>query len=434
MKNELIIKNARLVDPASGKDANGALWIKNGKIKEIHWGNAPDAPEGIETRDAHGNVIAPGLIDTRVFAGEPGREHRETLESVSNAAAAGGVTSFLLMPDTTPVIDDGALVDFIIRRAEATSCVKILPSAAISKGLKGQDLTEFGLLKAAGARAFTDGNSSIQSTAMLKNAFTYAQNFDMPIIHQVGDRELIGSGVMNSGILATGLGLKGIPHEAETIPLARDLQLAEMTGVRYHTAQISCGKAAEMMAYAKQSNKNISAGISINHLCLNENDIGSYRTYFKLSPPLRAEDERQKMVEGLRNGTIDILHSAHDPQDTEGKRRPFAEATDGAIGLETLLGAALRLVHDEQISLLDLLKTLTINPAKLLGLETGRLAKGAAADLIEIDLNYPWVVAETDLKSRSQNTAFEHARLFGKVTTTWVNGNIVFEQDGTTAP
>lgn len=428
MKNELIITNARLVDPATGKDELGAIWLKNGKIKEVYWGNAPEAPEGVETRDAQGNIIAPGLVDTRVFTGEPGHEYRETLESASNAAAAGGVTSFLLMPDTSPVIDDGALVDFIIRRADATSKVKILPSAAISKGLEGRDLTEFGLLKAAGAKAFTDGNSSIQSTSMLKNAFTYAKNFEIPIIHHVADRELIGDGVMNAGILSTGLGLKGIPHEAETIPLARDLQLADMTGVRYHAAQISCGKAAEMIAYAKQSNQHISAGISINHLCLNENDIGSYRTYFKLTPPLRAEDERQKMVEGLRDGTIDILHSAHDPQDTEGKRRPFAEATDGAIGLETLLAASLRLVHEEQISLAALLKTMTYNPAQLLGIDAGRLSKGSPADLIEIDLNYPWVVSEKDFKSRAQNTAFEHARLFGKVMTTWVNGQIVFEQ------
>jgi dihydroorotase len=429
MKNELIITNARLVDPATDKDAHGALWIKNGKIKDVQWGNAPEAPEGAETRDARGNVIAPGLIDTRVSTGEPGHEYRETLESASNAAAAGGVTSFLLMPDTSPVIDDGALVDYVIRRADATSKVKILPSAAISKGLKGEDLTEFGLLKAAGAKAFTDGDSSIQSTSMLKNAFTYAKNFDMPILHNVGDRELIGDGVMNAGILATGLGLKGIPHEAETIPLARDLQLADMTGVRYHAAQISCAKSAALIDFAKQQNDQVSAGISINNLCLNENDIGSYRTYFKLNPPLRAEDERMAMVEALRAGTIDILHSAHDPQDTEGKRRPFAEATDGAIGLETMLSAALRLVQEEQISLLQLLATLTINPAKLLGLDSGRLAKGAPADLIEVDLNYPWVVSETNLHSKSQNTAFEHARLFGKVMTTWVNGETVYTEN-----
>lgn len=428
MKNELIITNARLVDPATGKDEAGAIWIKNGKIKGVLWGNAPHTPEGVETRNAQGNVIAPGLIDTRVSTGEPGHEYRETLESASKAAAAGGVTSFLLMPDTSPVIDDGALVDYVVRRAEATSRVKILPSAAISKGLKGEDLTEFGLLKAAGAKAFTDGNSSIQSTSMLKNAFTYAKNFDMPILHHVGDRELIGDGVMNAGILATGLGLKGIPHEAETIPLARDLQLADMTGVRYHAAQISCTKSAALIDFAKQQNDQVSAGISINNLCLNENDIGSYRTYFKLNPPLRAEDERMAMVEALRAGTIDILHSAHDPQDTEGKRRPFAEATDGAIGLETMLSASLRLVQEEQISLLQLLATLTINPAKLLGLDSGRLAKGAPADLIEIDLNYPWVVSETNLHSKSQNTAFEHARLFGKVMTTWVNGEAVYSE------
>jgi len=331
------------------------------------------------------------------------------------------------MPDTNPALDDAALIDFIARRARDTAQINFYPSAAISKGLNGKDISEFGLLKEAGARALTDGRKSIQNAALLKTAFTYAQNFDMPIIHHVSDASLTGSGVMNAGLLATGLGLKGIPHIAETIPLDRDIQLAEATGVRYHAAQISCSKSAQVIARAKKQSSKITAGISINNLCLNENDIGDYRTFFKLAPPLRSEDERQAMIAALADGTIDVVHSAHDPQDMEGKRRPFAEAVDGAVGLETMLSAALRLVHEEQIDLIDLLRTMTVNPANLLGIDAGRIQEGSPADFIEIDLDYPWVVSEDQLKSRSHNSAFEGARFSGKVTATYVSGNNVYE-------
>lgn len=426
MSNQLVIKNARIVDPASNKDFIGSLLIEDGKFSQIVEGDIA-APTGAAVRDAQGRVIAPGLVDLRVFTGEPGLEFRETLRSASEAAAAGGVTSALIMPDTNPALDDAALIDFIARRARDTAQINFYPSASISKGLDGEDISEFGLLKEAGARALTDGRKSIQNAALLKTAFTYAQNFGMPIIHHVSDASLTGSGVMNAGLLATGLGLKGIPHIAETIPLDRDIQLADATGVRYHAAQISCSKSAEIIARAKKQSNKITAGISINNLCLNENDIGDYRTFFKLAPPLRSEDERQAMIAALADGTIDIVHSAHDPQDMEGKRRPFAEAVDGAVGLETMLSAALRLVHDEQIDLIDLLRTMTVNPANLLGIDAGRIQEGSPADFIEIDLDYPWVVSEDQLKSRSHNSAFEGARFSGKVTATYVSGNNVYE-------
>jgi len=426
MSNQLVIKNARIVDPASNKDFIGSLLIENGKFAQIVEGDIA-APKDATVRDAQGRVVAPGLVDLRVFTGEPGREFRETLRSASEAAAAGGVTSALIMPDTNPALDDAALIDFIARRARDTAQINFYPSAAISKGLNGKDISEFGLLKEAGARALTDGRKSIQNAALLKTAFTYAQNFDMPIIHHVSDASLTGSGVMNAGLLATGLGLKGIPHIAETIPLDRDIQLAEATGVRYHAAQISCSKSAQVIARAKKQSSKITAGISINNLCLNENDIGDYRTFFKLAPPLRSEDERQAMIAALADGTIDVVHSAHDPQDMEGKRRPFAEAVDGAVGLETMLSAALRLVHEEQIDLIDLLRTMTVNPANLLGIDAGRIQEGSPADFIEIDLDYPWVVSEDQLKSRSHNSAFEGARFSGKVTATYVSGNNVYE-------
>lgn len=429
----LIVENARIIDPASGTDTIGALRVENGRIADLTSGAAPGAPEGATRVDARNLVLAPGLIDMRVFTGEPGREYRETLQSAGEAAAAGGVTSFVTMPDTQPVMDDGALIDFIARRAQATCKVRVLPAAAMTRGLAGSEITEFGLLKEAGAVCFTDGRHSVQSSAVLRAIFGYAANFDMPVVHQLRDDGLAGDGVMNEGLFATILGLKGIPGEAETIPLSRDLQLAALTGVRYHAAQISTGSAIGMLAAAKQNNANVSAGVSINNLSLNENDVGAYRTFFKLNPPLRGEEERRMIVEGLKSGAIDTIHSDHDPQDTEVKRRPFAEASDGAIGLETLLAATLRLHHSGDVDLMVLLRALTSRPAQILGLETGRLAVGAPADFILVDLDYPWVVKESDFRSRSRNTAFESARLAGKVVATYVGGENVFELEGALA-
>ncbi|MHB1110708.1 MAG: amidohydrolase family protein, partial [Devosia sp.] len=296
-----------------------------------------------------------------------------------------------------------------------------------------EEITEFGLLKEAGAVCFSDGRRSIQSSALLRAAFTYAANFDMPVIHHVADASLVGDGVMNEGLFATVLGLKGIPAEAETIPLARDLQLAALAGVRYHAAQISTGHAIAIMMNAKQRSKNVTCGVSINNLSLNENDVGSYRTFFKLSPPLRSEDDRRAMVEGLKSGVIDVIHSDHDPQDTEVKRQPFAEASDGAIGLETLLAAALRLVHSGDVGLMTVLRAMTQRPAEILGLKAGRLAVGAPADFILIDLDYPWQVKENEIRSRSRNTSFEGTRLAGKVVATYVGGQKVFALEGARA-
>ena len=426
MTRPVVIANARIIDPATNRDTAGAVLVEDGRIAGIANGAPQGVPEGAERYDARGMVVAPGLIDMRVFTGEPGHEYRETLASAAEAAAAGGVTSFVLMPDTTPVIDDGALVDFILRRAQATASVNILPAAAITKGLDGEQITEFGLLKEAGAVALTDGRHSIQSAGLLRSAFGYARNFDLPIIHHVADRSLVGDGVMNEGTLATVSGLKGIPIEAETIPLARDLQLAALTDVRYHAAQISTGAAVELVAAAKRRSNAISAGISINNLALNENDVAPYRTFFKLAPPLRSEDDRQAVIEGLRSGAIDVIHSAHDPQDSEVKRQPFAEASDGAVGLETLLAAALRLVHSGDVALLTVLRAMTSRPAEILGLDSGRLGVGAPADLIVFDPEFPWVVKEGALRSRSRNTAFEGARMQGAVMHSFVAGRPVF--------
>ena len=426
MTRPLIIDNARIVDPASGTDQVGAVLIEDGRISDLAIGGPAGVPDDAEVINAAGHVLTPGLIDMRVFVGEPGKEYRETLASAGAAAVAGGVTSFVMMPDTTPSVDDGALVDFLIRRAEAQSPARILPAAAITKGLNGKEITEFGLLKEAGAVCLNDGAQSIQSTALLRSAMGYAANFDMPFVHHAADAGLVGDGVMNEGLFATVLGLKGIPREAETIPLARDLQLAALTRVRYHAAQISTAGSVALVETAKTRSSAVTAGLSNNNLCLNENDIGRYRTYFKLNPPLRSEDDRQAIIEGLRAGIIDTIHSDHDPQDSEVKRQPFAEASNGAIGLETLLAAALRLVHSGDVDLMTILRAMTCRPAEILGLETGRITRGAPADLVLIDLDYPWQVTEKSFRSRSRNTSFEGARMQGKVMRTIVGGKVVF--------
>lgn len=426
MTRPLVVDNARIIDPASGTDQVGAVLIENGRISDLAIGGPAGVPDDAEVINAAGHILAPGLIDMRVFVGEPGKEYRETLASAGAAAVAGGVTSFVMMPDTTPAVDDGALVDFLIRRAEAQSPARILPAAAITRGLGGKEITEFGLLKEAGAVCLTDGAQSIQSTALLRSAMGYAANFDMPFVHHVADAELVGDGVMNDGLFATVLGLKGIPREAETIPLARDLQLAALTRVRYHAAQISTAGSVALVETAKRRSQAVTAGVSINNLCLNENDIGRYRTYFKLNPPLRSEDDRQAIIEGLRAGIIDTIHSDHDPQDSEVKRQPFAEASHGAIGLETMLAAALRLVHSGDVEIMTILRAMTCRPAEILGLESGRISRGAPADLVLIDLDYPWQVTERSFRSRSRNTSFEDARMQGKVMRTIVGGEVVF--------
>lgn len=425
----LLISNARILDPASGRDFSGALLVEDGRVAALAEGSAPGRPDGAETVDAGGLVLAPGLIDMRVFTGEPGHEYRETLASAGQAAAAGGVTSFLAMPDTDPAMDEGAMVDYLQRRARANCKVNLLAAGAITRRLEGKELTEFGLLKEAGALALSDGRRSIQSSGLLRSAFSYAANFDLPVIHQPRDASLAGDGVMNEGALATVLGLKGIPAEAETIPLVRDIALADLTGARYHAAQISTGRSVEIVADARRRGSRATCGASINSLTLNENDIGQYRTFFRLSPPLRSEDDRRALVAGLAAGTIDVIHSDHDPQDSEVKRQPFAEASEGAIGLETLLAAALRLVHSGDVPLMKLLAAMTVRPAEILGLAAGRLSPGAPADLILFDPDWPWVVDERSFRSRSRNTSFEGARLAGKVMRTWVGGETAFQHE-----
>ena len=427
----ILLTNATLCDPATGREGPGAILIRDGRISEIAWGTAPGTPGNCETIDCAGQVLSPGLIDLRAFVGEPGAEHRETLASASAAAAAGGVTTLVCMPDTNPVIDGPAIVDFVLRRARDTACVTVLPAAAITKGLLGQEMTEFGLLQEAGAIAFTDGLKAVTNAQVMRRALTYAHDFGALLMQHVEEPNLVGDGVMNEGEMASRLGLLGIPREAETVMLERDIRLVRLTGARYHAAMISCADSIEIVRRAKHDGLPVTCGASINNLVLNEGDIGHYRTFCRLSPPLRHEHDRLALVAALNEGVIDVIVSDHNPQDVETKRLPFAEAADGALGIETLLGAALRLVHTGDVALPKLLAALTANPAKILSREAGRLAIGAPADLVLIDPDVPYVLDKRTLKSRSKNSPFDEARLQGAAAMTFVGGRLVFRADAT---
>jgi len=419
--------NARLIDPASGKDEPGGLLVRDGIIADMGPHLRRNAPEGTQVIDCRGHVLCPGLVDMQVFTGEPGQEHRETLKTASQAAAAGGVTTIVVMPDTEPVIDQVALVDFIQRRARDNAAVNVHVMAAMTRGLKGQEITEIGLLKRAGAVAFTNGKNSIAAARVMRNALLYSKDFGALIVHHTEDPTLTEGTVMNSGEVATRLGLRGVHKAAETIVVERDLRLVEITGGRYHASSLTCAESLAAVRAAKARGLDVTCGVSVNHLTLNENDIGPYRTFFRLRPPLRSEADRMAMVRGIASGDIDVIVSAHDPQDADQKRHPFAEAADGAIGLETLLAAALRLHHSGDVGLVPLLRAMTSNPAKLLGLPGGHLEKGAPADLILVDLGLPWVVDKNTIRARSKNSPFDESKMMGRVLTTMVAGRVVYE-------
>ncbi len=427
-RHPILLANARIVDPSRDLDFPGDLLIADGVIRDTKRGiGAAGVPEGTEVVDCKGRIVAPGLVDMRAFVGEPGAEYRDTLATASQSAAAGGVTTIICQPDTSPAIDDPAIVDFILRRARDTAIVHVQPMAALTKGLEGKEMTEIGLLKAAGAVAFTDGTKSVTNAQVMRRTLTYARDFDALVVHHTEDPDLIGEGVMNEGELSARLGLHGIPSAAEAIMLERDMRLVALTGCRYHAASLTCRESLEILRRAKDAGLPVTAAASINHLTLNEIDIGPYRTFFKLTPPLRGEDDRKALVEAVASGLIDIIMSDHNPQDVETKRLPFAEAAPGAVGLETMLTAGLRLVHGEHLSLLQLLAAMSTKPAELLGLPGGSLRNGSPADVIVIDPDTSWVLDPSDLKSKCKNTPFDEARLEGRVVRTIVAGRTAYE-------
>ncbi|MGD9544769.1 MAG: dihydroorotase [Methylocystis sp.] len=424
----LFFFNARLIDPASGRDTRGGLVTQDGIIADLGESvREGDAPQGARVIDCAGDVVAPGLIDMQAFVGEPGAEHRETIASATLAAAAGGVTTIVSTAATLPPVDDPAVVDFVLRRARDTGRVRVAPMAALTRGREGREIAEIGLLQQAGAVAFSDGARPVKNALVMRRALTYARDFDALVVHFAEDPDL-SVGVMNEGEFAHRLGLSGAPREAEAIMLDRDLRLVALTGARYHSAIVTTTLSLDALRKAKDGGLAVTCGTSINHLTLNENDIGDYRTFLKLRPPLRHEDERKALVGALAEGLIDVIVSDHDPQDVETKRLPFAEAEYGAVGLETMLAAGLRLVHSGDVTLMRLLEAMTSRPAEILSLRQGRLQKGAPADLARFDPDAPFVVDPATLRSRCKNTPFDGALFQGVVKTTVVAGEIIYEE------
>lgn len=426
MSASFLISGARLIDPASDKDATGWLSVEAGKISGFGEGDAPDIT-GAARINAHGLLLAPGLIDLRVRTGEPGAEHKETLASASAAAAVGGVTTMVVSPLTAPVIDTPALIDFIMRRARDTASVRVLPAAAMTRGLAGEAMSEIGLLKEAGAVLFSNGHHPIADARVMRRALTYAHTFNAPCAVRAEDAALSAGGVAHDGEFAGRLGLSGVPTLAETIQITRDSLIAEDTGGRLLLDLISSRAGLEALALAKSRGAPVSASVAAANLALNELDVGDYRTFARLSPPLRAEDDRSALVDGVRTGLIDFVTSAHDPQPPEDKRLPFAEAKPGAVGLETLLGVMGTLVAEGHMTWTEALRPLTSAPASFLGLAQGRIAEGAPADLILIDPEAPWACREDELVSKSKNTPFDGRRFTGRVATTIVGGRIVHD-------
>ncbi|HMR30796.1 MAG TPA: dihydroorotase [Geminicoccaceae bacterium] len=423
----VLFANARLLDPATGLDAVGGLLVKDGRIADLGPGvTAESGPDDAELVDAAGLCLAPGLVDMRVRLGEPGHEHKERFESGCATAAAGGVTSMACLPDTVPPIDDPAMVEFVARRARRVRSVKVHPYAAVTKGLAGEQIAELGLLKEAGAVAFSDADNAIASARVMRRALQYAGPLDALVVQHPEEPTLARGGVMNAGAIASRLGLSGIPAVAEVMMIERDLRLVEMTGARWHAAHVSTAAGIEAIRRAKARGLRVSCETTPHHLALNELEVEGYRTFAKVSPPLRGEADRRAVVEGLLDGTIDAIASDHCPQDQDSKRIPFAQAEVGVVGLQTMLPVALHLVHEGRIGLLELLRTMTAAPADLLGIEAGRLRVGGPADLVLLDLEAPWKIDPPQLLSLSKNTAFEGRLVQGRVLRTLVDGRTVF--------
>lgn len=423
--------NARLLDPVTGLDTTGALLIENGRIADfgphLFKGGAPSVSQVV---DCKGMCLAPGLIDMRVQLREPGEEHKETFESASDAASAGGITAMVCLPNTNPVIDDESGVQYVARRARDLKRTKIYCYGAITQNMEGSELTEMGLLSEAGALAFTDGQKAIASTKVMKRALSYSKAFDLLMVQHPEDPGLSDGGVMNQGELASRLGLSGIPPQAEVIMIERDLRLVEMTGARYHVAHISTRLAVEAIRRAKKQGLPVTCDTAPHYFALNETSVGDYRTFAKVSPPLRDEMDRRAIVEGLADGTIDAIGSDHAPHDEDSKRLPFAQAAAGVIGLETLLPITLELYHNGHMSLLDALRKVTQGPADLLRLPMGRLKRGAPADLIVFDPDRPRTLREQDFRSKSKNSPFDGRPVQGQALATIVDGRMLFRGEG----
>ncbi len=429
MKEKIFI-NARIVDPSQNIDEVGSVIVSaEGKIKSIGKNTKKtDASSSAEIFDLKKNILIPGVVDMKAFVGEPGYEYKENFRTLSQAALAGGVTSIVTMPNTKPIIDNVSMVDFIIRRGRDKASVNLFPCGALTKQMDGKLMTEFGLLSSKGIIGFSDVKRTVQNTETMARIMDYASDIGVLIMQHVEDYELSKNGCINEGEISNRLGLQGISSIAEKIIIERDLSLLSEFPCRYHINQISSKNSLEVIKKNKTNGKKFSVGVSINNLSLNENDIGDFKTFLKLSPPLRFEEDRYALVNGIKDGLIDVIVSDHIPEDEESKRLPFSQAATGAIGIETLLPLALEMYHNETLSLNKIIETLTINPSKILKINKGTLKVGSDADICIFDLNAPWVVKADKLKSKSKNTAIEDRKLQGRILMTFLNGELVFRQ------
>ena len=427
MKEKYFI-NARIIDPSQGIDEIGGLIVDaNGKIKAVGKKvNKENIPKTSEKIDLKSKVLIPGIVDMKVFVGEPGFEYKENFRSLSSAALSGGVTSVVSMPNTSPVIDNVSMVDFILRRGRDKSNINIYPSATLTRNMDGKLMTEFGLLSKKGIIGFTDATKTIQNSEIMSRIMNYASDLDVLVMQHPEDQELSKGRCISEGEISTRLGLQGIPDIAEKIIIERDLSLLGEYPCRYHISQLSSAKSVEVIKKYKKEGIKFSAGVSINNLSLNENDIGDFKTFMKVSPPLRKEDDRKALIKGIKDGYIDVIVSDHKPEDEESKRLPFAQAAEGSIGIETLLSLALELYHNQSLPLKKIIETITCNPARILKINKGNLKKGSDADLCIFDLNEPWKVDVSKLKSKSKNAAIENRKLQGKVLMTYLKGESVF--------
>ena len=426
MKSLLI--NARIINPEAGTDTLGSILIENGKISGIYTDNQNFDFKIQTTIDCDGKCLAPGIIDIGVKIGEPGERHKESFRSAGVAAACGGVTTMVIRPDTEPTVDSPEILEFVFRRAVSDSIVNVLPMAALTKGRNGTEMAEIGFLKDAGAVAFTDCDHVVTDNKVFTRCLTYAKGLNALIITHPQEPMLSNGACATSGALATKLGLPSVSPYAELMQLQRDLALVEMTGARVHFDQLSCAAGLNTLARAKGKGLSVSAGTSIHHLTLNEQDIEGYPTFFKIKPPLRSEDDRIALIDAVASGIIDIISSMHTPQDEESKRLPFEAAASGAVGLETLLPAAMQLVHGEYMDLPTLWRALSLNPAKLLGLNVGRIEIGAPADLVLFDPDKPFILDRSKLLSKSKNTPYDGRTMQGKVIRTFIAGEEVYRQ------
>ena len=429
MKEKYLI-NARIIDPKNQMDEIGGLIIDiNGKIKAVGKKVANgNLPTGAEKIDLKRQILIPGIVDMRVFVGEPGYEYKENFRTLSNAALSGGVTSVVSMPNTSPVIDNVSMVDFLKRRGRDKAKINIYPAASLTKNIEGKQMTEFGLLKRKGIIAFTDGLKTVQNPQVMSRIMNYAGESGALIMQHAEDNILSAGGLINEGEISTRLGLKGIPSLAEKIIVERDLSFLEEYHCRYHISQISSEKTLSTIKRAKEEGKIFSTGVSINNLSLNENDIGDFRTFLKLSPPLRTEQDRLSLINAIGEGLIEVIVSDHKPEDEESKRLTFAQAATGATGIETLLPLALELFHNDSLKLNKIIAPITSNPAKILGIDKGSLQIGRDADLCVVDINKPWVVNKDELLSKSKNTPIEDRKLQGQIIKTFIKGEIAFER------